>query len=188
MKFRDPMTGKVFEDIVAAMDFFCFESHRECDKCDFRNKQCGNEWIRDHPADAARLMGYEVIDEKEEIKMPGGRCGPFSGLPRGPENDKTIATLNAEYAIRREREAQDEKWGFPQHNTCCEWSSILAEETGELAKELNELNFGRGNRERMRAEAVQVAAVAISILIHDDLGAIVENRSITTEQARSEDE
>ena len=120
--------------------------------------------------------------------MPGGRCGPFSGLPRGPGNDKTIATLNAEYAIRREREAQDEKWGFPQQKTCCEWSSILAEETGELAKELNELNFGRGNRERMRAEAVQVAAVAISILIHDDLGAIVENRSITTEQTRSEDE
>ena len=40
-----------------------------------------------------------------------------------------------------ERERQDQKWGFPQKNTYCEWSSILAEETGELAKELNELSF-----------------------------------------------
>lgn len=63
-----------------------------------------------------------------------------------------------------ERERQDQKWGFPQKNTYCEWSSILAEETGELAKELNELNFGRGDRSRMIIEAVQVAAVALAIL------------------------
>lgn len=63
-----------------------------------------------------------------------------------------------------ERERQDQKWGFPQKNTYCEWSSILAEETGELAKELNELNFGRGDRSRMIIEAVQVAAVTLAIL------------------------
>lgn len=63
-----------------------------------------------------------------------------------------------------ERNQQDQKWGFPQKNTYCEWSSILAEETGELAKELNELNFGRGDRSRMIIEAVQVAAVALAIL------------------------
>ena len=63
-----------------------------------------------------------------------------------------------------DRNQQDQKWGFPQKNTYCEWSSILAEETGELAKELNELNFGRGDRSRMIIEAVQVAAVALAIL------------------------
>lgn len=67
-------------------------------------------------------------------------------------------------AILSERERQDKKWGSPQENTYCEWSSILAEETGELAKELNELNFGRGDTEKMAAEAVQVAAVALAIL------------------------
>ena len=100
----------------------------------------------------------------------------FPGLVReGPEYEKNCATANAIHQIERERNAQDEKWGFPQRNTCCEWSSILAEEVGELAKELNELNFGRGNRERMRTEAVQVAAVAISILVHDELGAILSH-------------
>lgn len=110
--------------------------------------------------------------------MPRGKCV----LGRDdPEYDKKIATFTAEYEIRLEREAQDEKWGFPQRNTYCEWSSILAEEMGELAKELNELNFGRGDRARMRAEAIQVAAVAISILIHDDLGAIVGNSGVSTQ-------
>ena len=63
--------------------------------------------------------------------------------------------------IIHERVRQNAKWGFPQKNTYCEWSSILAEETGELAKELNELNFGRGDISHMAAEAVQVAAVAV---------------------------
>lgn len=67
-------------------------------------------------------------------------------------------------AILAERDRQDKKWGYPQENTYCEWASILAEETGELAREMNELNFGRGDVSRMEAEAVQVAAVALSIL------------------------
>ncbi len=105
--------------------------------------------------------------------MPGGRSGLYPGIKtEGPEYDKRNAQAYAIYKIELEREAQDKKWGFPQRNTYCEWSSILAEEVGELAKELNELNFGRGDRERMRAEAIQVAAVAVSILIHDELGTI----------------
>mgnify|MGYP007062347218 CR=1 FL=1 len=67
-------------------------------------------------------------------------------------------------AILDERERQDQKWGYPQKNTFCEWASILAEEVGELSQELNELNFGRGDFGLMEAEAVQVAAVALSIL------------------------
>lgn len=69
-------------------------------------------------------------------------------------------------AILDERERQDQKWGFPQENTYGEWGSILAEEAGELCKELNELNFGRGDPGKMETEAVQVAAVALSILEH----------------------
>lgn len=75
--------------------------------------------------------------------------------------------------ILSERDRQDAKWGFPQENTYCEWSSILAEETGELAKELNELNFGRGSVDRMAEEAVQVAAVVLSILEHQEIAHMV---------------
>ena len=76
-------------------------------------------------------------------------------------------------AILDERARQDAKWGFPQANTYCEWASILGEEFGELAKELNELNFGRGDPQKMISEAVQVAAVAVSIIVHADITACI---------------
>ena len=41
-------------------------------------------------------------------------------------------------AVIDERHSQDAKWGFPQQATLMEWGSILAEETGELCKELND--------------------------------------------------
>jgi len=68
--------------------------------------------------------------------------------------------------IAAERARQDEKWGYPQLNTYSEWAGILAEECGECCAELNELNFGRGNVDAMIEEAVQVAAVAVSIIEH----------------------
>lgn len=87
------------------------------------------------------------------------------------EQDGRLVVLPADKAwwlkaILDERERQDQKWGFPQENTYGEWGSILAEEAGELCKELNELNFGRGDPGKMETEAVQVAAVALSILEH----------------------
>ena len=67
MKFRDPETGEVFEDIEAAMNCFCYESLRPCNKCDFNSKNCGKTWVHDHPAEAARLMGYEALFDDKEI-------------------------------------------------------------------------------------------------------------------------
>jgi len=68
--------------------------------------------------------------------------------------------------INSERTRQDQKWGFPQLNNFSEWGSILAEETGELCKELNDMQFSEGSRERITAEAIHVAAVATSIIEH----------------------
>ncbi len=75
-------------------------------------------------------------------------------------------------AIQHERDRQDLKWGYPQLNTFCEWASILGEEYGELAKELNELNFGRGDMHRMIEEAC-TSAVAVSIIEHAEVAARV---------------
>lgn len=104
--------------------------------------------------------------------MSGGRCGLYPGIDRlhnSPEYKKRQKQAGWQHKIRVERDRQDEKWGFPQLNTWCEWASILAEEAGELARELNELNFGGGNMERMAAEAVQVAAVALAILEQQEI-------------------
>ena len=78
--------------------------------------------------------------------------------------------IKREQAIQRvikERNRQDAKWGFPQHNTPFEWLSILTEEVGEFAQALNNaLLGGDGNLEHAMVEAVQVAAVAVSIVEH----------------------
>lgn len=68
-------------------------------------------------------------------------------------------------SILAERVRQDQKWGEQNHPPI-EWLAILSEEVGELAKEVNEQHW----RERpdslmkLRAELVQVAAVAVAWL------------------------
>lgn len=74
------------------------------------------------------------------------------------------------YDVVRERERQDVKWGEQNHDIP-KWTSILGEEYGELCQAINETVFDNGPEERakggyqnMRAEAVQVAAVAVSFV------------------------
>jgi NTP pyrophosphatase (non-canonical NTP hydrolase) len=69
-----------------------------------------------------------------------------------------------------ERLRQNEKWGDQSGNHPFEWMSILMEEVGELAEAVNETCFssphmkpGRGGRDAILREAVQVAAVALAI-------------------------
>jgi hypothetical protein len=63
--------------------------------------------------------------------------------------------------------SQHRKWGVQTH-TPAEWSVILGEEEGELAKELCEAHFHHGypsldRARRIRDEAVQVATLALKI-------------------------
>lgn len=67
--------------------------------------------------------------------------------------------------IAEERERQDRKWG-PQNHDDARWFLILAEEFGELAREVNEEVF-RPTSERLatlRQELVQTAAVCVAWL------------------------
>jgi NTP pyrophosphatase (non-canonical NTP hydrolase) len=54
------------------------------------------------------------------------------------------------------------KWG-EQNHTQMVWLGILAEEFGEVAKEVNELHFRVGNIENLKNELIQTAAVAVSM-------------------------
>ena len=65
MKFRDPKTGYVFEDIGLAYFSFCYE--RDCDaECPLSAyKECF-KWSINHPAEAALAMGYDVVSEHTE--------------------------------------------------------------------------------------------------------------------------
>lgn len=106
-------------------------------------------------------------------------------------------TLAALQAIMTERQRQHEKWGVPRHDFTV-WLTVLSEEVGELAQEILNYRAAeseytetffldqrmpesanpealarllRKERDRakdMRAEAVQVAVVAVAMIEHLD--------------------
>ena len=82
MKFRSK-TGEIALTIDQALERFC-DSQKDCDYCKLREpikqykgtKRPCHEYARAHPNEAARLMGYEVVDDlleptkhKEEANM-----------------------------------------------------------------------------------------------------------------------
>ena len=70
--------------------------------------------------------------------------------------------------VKAEREKQIKKWGTQDHDPHW-WIAILAEETGEVAKEVAEARIGNWDPAKYREELVQVAAVAVAaIQVLDD--------------------
>ncbi len=82
MKFRSK-TGEISLTIDQALEQFC-DSQKDCDYCKLREpikqykgtKRPCHEYARNNPHEAARLMGYEVVDDlldptkhKEEVNM-----------------------------------------------------------------------------------------------------------------------
>ena len=62
MKFRNKETGEVFSTITEAWTAFMCPG--PCGDCNLqRGSTCEKEWIEAHPHEAARLMGYEVVEE-----------------------------------------------------------------------------------------------------------------------------
>jgi hypothetical protein len=84
--------------------------------------------------------------------------------------DALTATLHAIRCVTDERGRQLQKWGVQNHSPL-EWMAILVEEVGEAQKEALEHHWaGRHyphdpeRLQRLRAELVQVAAVAVAIV------------------------
>lgn len=70
--------------------------------------------------------------------------------------------------VRAEREKQIKKWGTQDHGPH-QWIAILAEETGEVAKEVAEARIGNWDPAKYREELIQVAAVAVAaVQVLDD--------------------
>lgn len=99
MKFRNPETGEVFNNLQQALEAFCSNYDSFCQGCpidkvnDARSCQA---WIQEHPHEAARLMGFEVVEEnsnklketlingnKEEANMDKPRICEVLGVEVG---------------------------------------------------------------------------------------------------------
>lgn len=68
--------------------------------------------------------------------------------------------------VKKERERQDKKWGYPHHHHPMAWLSILMEEVGELAEAINENHFNNGSPDKIIKEATHVSAVALAMIEH----------------------
>ena len=69
MKFRNQETGEVFSTITGAWTAFMCPG--PCGDCNLqRGSTCEKEWIEAHPNEAARLMGYEVVEDDTEYYLP----------------------------------------------------------------------------------------------------------------------
>ena len=101
MKFRKD--GNIFNDILTAWEHY--KCPGPCICCGLSpSEQCNTKWIENHPYEAARLMGYEVVDEHTQthekthavtIDNTNGAISCYSGkhyicpscgktLPEGP--------------------------------------------------------------------------------------------------------
>lgn len=74
MKFRDPKTEEVYSSITPAWEAFCAGLKDACPACPLtasktgRNFMC-NEFVVECETEAARLMGYEVMEDKMKVNV-----------------------------------------------------------------------------------------------------------------------
>lgn len=89
MKYRHPETGEVFEDIYQSVIRFCRE--RDCDeRCPIDAPSAGHNcrsWAVEHPAEAALIMGLEVVEDNatgKEAVVKSLFCEQIGVLPGQP--------------------------------------------------------------------------------------------------------
>lgn len=67
MKFRSKKTGEIYNTILEAYKaFMCPGPCMDCNL--YPGHTCKETWITNNVTKAAELMGYEIIEEPEEIK------------------------------------------------------------------------------------------------------------------------
>jgi hypothetical protein len=77
-------------------------------------------------------------------------------------NSKPLLNGALRSEIESENHRQLMKWGVQTH-TPAEWLLILAEEFGELSKEVCDTNWNLTISPNLREEAIQVATLALKI-------------------------
>ena len=116
MKFRDKKTGQeVSENIREIADGYCMAHDCFWDKCPMEDAAKGEpcaEWIKAHPIEAARLMGFEVVEDEKEDSM---------------FYSQSLEVLNPAKAIR---EAKEKEANMDKPRIC----EVLGVEVGEDVK------------------------------------------------------
>jgi len=99
MKFKNK-AGTVFEDIQEALEDFCKlpenASNTECRNCVFTNPELTcTEFCDTYPIMAARLMGYEVIEDDRSSIGQVNEAEPVNCGSSKPLSEWTLAEMKA---------------------------------------------------------------------------------------------
>lgn len=96
MKLRNKETGEIALTIDQALEQFC-DSKQDCDYCELREpvqqykgtRYPCHQYVRANQQEAARLMGYEVVEEKYDSS---GTCGVCEkSVPNGYDGNITCS-------------------------------------------------------------------------------------------------
>lgn len=107
---------------------------------------------------------WEAVDNAA-AKAPNWLREKIENAPLNIKKGEKIKMF--EELVKSERDRQDIKWGVQRHQWC-EWSTILGEEYGEVAKACLELrfNYPKASLQKIEEELVQTAAVCKAIWEH----------------------
>ena len=108
MKFRNPETGEVLAIVDAVNKYYC--EQRWCDNCALRepvgDADCA-DWAKYHPHEAARLMGYEVVEDNQEYPCNGCDCGWGSVSEEGTKSCHETCLKLKEWQKKKEEANMD---------------------------------------------------------------------------------
>lgn len=125
MKFRNPETGKVMQNSYQLYRALCIDKACPCPQCPIRDKVLRNVrseceyWIYLHQEEAARLMGYEVIEE-EDMKVIGTPLERQANAAMDKKPDRPLSewtlTEVSRYCVARK--CDDCKFGVSDAGEC----------------------------------------------------------------------
>ena len=117
MKFRNPETGEVFEDMTAARFAFCRMRRMQCKPCPISCFQNEDEtrcdiFCCDHPHEAARLMGYEVVEDPKGVETD-----PVNPIENDRVNSIKIEAIKEASMDKPDQQAKADQ-GKPHPSLC----------------------------------------------------------------------
>lgn len=72
-KFKNPETGEVYDVLDSCFESGFCKKHDSCSTCQIykqKNEEMCAVWVKNNPHEAARLMGYEVIEDEQAAEKP----------------------------------------------------------------------------------------------------------------------
>ena len=165
MKFRDPKTGKVYQNARAALDSFPCPQRVSCENCKFGGNKCTEKWVNEHPQEAARLMGYEVVEETHgnAQKTHADAIENARVQLEDADMDKPLKDWTAKELYRRAIDTYG-----PDAQT-----RMVMEEMAELQKELCKNSRGADNLASIAEEIADVEIMLEQMMVLHDCESLV---------------